>query len=262
MFRANNIGLDIRHIGDFKIDRPNGSGDYLLVVFKTNARLVIGDKEITVPPDSAVIFEKGERQLYGTICGNYVNHFLHFDVDDADVLYDIELNRLLVPENIREIETHLRMLSREMLSLSDKKDAYIDMLIKMLLMKLSEEKNAEPVMLNSVHGSAFLSLRAQIYSNAGQFCSVSQLAKCANISLSHFKALYKKLFGISCYEDLLSAKIKLAQFYLSSTDLTVKEIALLCGYETDTCFMRRFKGRTHMTPREYRQRIRGENNSG
>ena len=255
MFKLNAIGIDIRHVGDFTIDRPNGSGDYLLVIFKTNARLVINGKEQTVPPDSAIIYGKEEKQLYGTICGNYVNHFLHFDTDSTDDLYGIQINKLLVPDNISEIESILRMISREQMSESENKDGYIDMLIKMALMKLCEKNRTEPLMLNNIHGSLLISIRAEMYSNAGQFKSVSQLAERANLSLSHFQALYKKLFGISCYEDLLSAKIKAAQFYLSSTQLSVKEIALLCGYDTDTCFMRRFKERTGTTPSEYREMI-------
>ena len=255
MFKLNAIGLDIRHIGDFTIDRPGGSGDYLLVIFKTNASLVIKGEEQTVPPDSAIIYSKEKKQLYGTICGNYVNHFLHFDTDNTDDLYGIRTGELLMPDNISEIESILRMISREQMSKSENKDCHIDMLIKMALMKLCEESRTEPLMLNSIHGSLLVSIRAEMYANAGQFTSVSQLAERANLSLSHFQGLYKKLFGISCYEDLLSAKIKAAQYYLSSTQLSVKEIAVLCGYDTDTCFMRRFKERTAMTPKEYREHL-------
>ena len=41
MMKLNAIGLDVRHIGDFCIDRPNGSGDNLLVIFKTDALLML-----------------------------------------------------------------------------------------------------------------------------------------------------------------------------------------------------------------------------
>ena len=255
MFKLNAIGLDIRHIGDFTIDRPDGSGDYLLVIFKTNASLTINENEQTAPPDSAIIYGKGEKQLYGTICGNYVNHFLHFDTDSTDDLYGIRLDNLLLPDNISEIESLLRMISREQMSESENRDSYIDMLIRMALMKLCEKNRTEPLMLGNIHGSLLTDIRAEMYANAGQFTSVRQLAERANLSLSHFQGLYKKLFGISCYEDLLSAKIKAAQYYLSSTNLSVKEIATLCGYDTDTCFMRRFKERTAMTPMEYREMV-------
>ena len=36
MYRLHAMGINIRHIGEFIIDREHGSGDYLLVIFKTN----------------------------------------------------------------------------------------------------------------------------------------------------------------------------------------------------------------------------------
>ena len=259
MFKLHAIGLDIRHIGDFIIDRPNGSGDCLLIIFKTNASLTLGGKAQTVSPDTAVIYGRHDKQLYGTVSGNYVNHFLHFDTDSADDFNAVQMNALLSPDNIAEIEGILRMISREQMSESENREKYIDMLIRMVLMKLCEKSYSKPLMLNSIHGSLLTAIRAEMYSNAGQFKSVSELAARANLSSSHFQGIYKKLFGISCYEDLLSAKIKAAQFYLSSTELSVKEIALLCGYDTDTCFMRRFKERMDMTPKEYRELVKKHN---
>ena len=52
MISLNAIGKDTRQTGDFCIWRPDGSGDNLLVIFKTSALLIIEGNEITVPPDS------------------------------------------------------------------------------------------------------------------------------------------------------------------------------------------------------------------
>ena len=41
MISLNAIGKDTRHTGDFCIWRPDGSGDNLLVIFKTSALLII-----------------------------------------------------------------------------------------------------------------------------------------------------------------------------------------------------------------------------
>ena len=55
MISLNAIGKDTRHTGDFCIWRPDGSGDNLLVIFKTSALLIIDGNEIIVPPDSLII---------------------------------------------------------------------------------------------------------------------------------------------------------------------------------------------------------------
>ena len=93
-----------------------------------------------------------------------------------------------------------------------------------------------------------------MYNDPAKYKNIKQLADAANFSSSHFQQLYKTEFGLSCYEDLLIAKIKTAQYYLGETDLSIGEISKLCGYENDTCFLHRFKARTGMTPSEYREK--------
>ena len=35
--KLHSLGIDFRHDKDFLIDRPNGSGDNLIIIFKTTA---------------------------------------------------------------------------------------------------------------------------------------------------------------------------------------------------------------------------------
>lgn len=53
------IGMNYRHDGEFSIDRPAGSGDELLLVFKTEARVSLQGGEVTAPPDSALLYMEG-----------------------------------------------------------------------------------------------------------------------------------------------------------------------------------------------------------
>ncbi|ADU23411.1 transcriptional regulator, AraC family [Ruminococcus albus 7 = DSM 20455] len=248
----------MHHTADFSIDRPNGSGDCLLIIFKTDALLTLGGRDMTVSPDTAIIYSKGSPQYYRAICGSYVNHFLHYDMDDIDSDSRIIYDKLLVPRRIGDAEELLRMLSREQLSTSPNKDDYSSALIKMLLMKISEQSDEPRGTQIDPHAELLDSLRADMYANPGQFTSVAQLAERVRLSPSHFQQLYRSRFGISSYEDLLSAKIRTAQYYLSSTALTVREIANLCGYENEVCFMHRFKERTGKAPGAYRKLINGE----
>lgn len=51
-----------------------------------------------------------------------------------------------------------------------------------------------------------------MYNNPAKFQNIQQLAEEVGFSCSHFQQIYKKEFGISCYEDLLTARIKTAQY--------------------------------------------------
>lgn len=156
--------------------------------------------------------------------------------------------------NTAEAEEIMRIIGREKLSALPSREKYMDLLIRMLLLKLGDGcRTDNSSVAANPHSSALSQLRGEIYNSAGQFASVEELAARVNLSPSHFQRLYKEQFGVSCYEDLLSARIKAAQYYLKSTEMSVKEIASVCGYENDVCFMRRFRERTGVTPTVYRK---------
>ena len=76
------LGLNYSHDGSFDIRRPNGSGDNLLLIFKSSAVVRLHGREYFVSPDSAILYKKGTEQIYRACKGFYINHWLHFDCDD------------------------------------------------------------------------------------------------------------------------------------------------------------------------------------
>ncbi len=256
MMRFHSMGLNIRHIGDFKIDRPDGSGDNLLIIFKTNALVEVNSEIITAPPESCILYRKNSKQLYKTSGKTYVNHYFHFDIDNENTFTSetgLKFDTLIKLNGSDEPERLLKDINKEQMSNSRHKDEYTSMLIKMLFMKIHDCSVSSSFMPEASHHIDELKeLRADMYSNAGKYNSVEQLAKSINLSMSYFQQLYSEHFGISCYDDLLTSKIMMAQYYLSSSNLSVKVISELCGYKNDVCFMRRFKQRTGVTPTQYR----------
>ncbi|MBQ5333259.1 MAG: helix-turn-helix transcriptional regulator [Oscillospiraceae bacterium] len=258
------MGLSYSHDKEFSIDRPNGSGDELLLIFITEAMVSLEEGDVIAPPRSAILYKKGVPQRYKACGDKYSNHFLHMDCTGEDEFFSsvgFPFNKVIPLWDCSEAEELMRMISREEMSASPFKDRYMDMLIKLLILKIaecSEKKNTAQV--RSIHSSALGALRAELYSNAGSFGSVSDLARSVNLSPSHFQQLYREQFGVSCYEDLLSARMKAAEYYLKNTALTVKEIAALCGYENDVCFMRLFRRKIGMTPSEYRKYMNSAGN--
>ena len=47
-----NVGYDHRHDADFIIERPEGSGDFLLLILKTDAIFTLNGREIFVPKNT------------------------------------------------------------------------------------------------------------------------------------------------------------------------------------------------------------------
>lgn len=85
--RINNIGYNHSHDADFIINRPNGSGDYLLLLLKTNAIFKFGENEVTTSPDSFILFKQDTPQLYRSAGGVFSNDWFHFSIDKEDEIF-------------------------------------------------------------------------------------------------------------------------------------------------------------------------------
>lgn len=257
--KLNDIGMNFKHNSDFSIERPNGSGDNLLLIFKTPAKIRLGDEIRIVPADTAIVYRKSTEQSYGACRDIYINHWLHFDADENDPLYeklDFPFDVPIYLKNRDICENIMSEIHTEALSAIQHSDISIDILLRLLIVRLAEnstdinENNFSP---DNIHSAALRRLRAEIYDNPDRAVTVKALASSLGLSPSYFQSVYRAQFGVSCYEDVLNARIRAAKYYLRSTQLSVKEISVLCGCENPEHFMRQFRVRTGQTPTEYRQ---------
>ncbi len=256
MMKLHAIGMAVRHTADFVIDRPAGSGDDLLIIFKTPAELIIGGEVLRAQAGCAIVYTADMPQYYRAFGGIYVNHFMHFEgYEQAEDTPLPPAGKLIALTNIGEVEELLRMISRTRMGDEKNMETSLDLLIKLLMIKLSEGAREPQLSADmGAHHAELSALRAELYSSACEFRGVGQMAKRLNFSVPYLQQLYRAQFGVSCYEDILAARTKTAKYYLRATTLTVKEIAALCGYENDVCFMRLFKQRTGLTPTLYREK--------
>lgn len=250
------LGIDYHHDSDFVIERPNGSGDSLILIFKTTAQLRLNNNIVHAPCGSAVVYSPEYHQYYGADNGEYINHWVHFDLEGGELFLrriGLPMNTLIPPSDTAAAERVLELLSIESLSETKGSAESCDLLLRLLLTKLADgmERRAE----NSHHSSALKELRAAIYRSPAECRSIDELAAKMSLSPSHFQHLYKQEFGVSCYEDVLSARHAMAKYYLRNTTLTIGHIAELCGYDNDVHFIRQFRKRTGITAGQYRKSL-------
>lgn len=248
------LGINYKHDENFLIDRPDGSGDDLILFFKTAAVVWLDDERISVQPDSAIVYRRGFRQRYGADGTEYINHWVHFEYSDGSSFAQrtgLPFNTVIPVKDMGAAEDILSLLSVESVSNGVNRNENTGLLLRLLLSKLAE--GAEQGAQDSVHSRALRELRASIHQNPAAARSISSLAGELSLSPSHFQYLYKREFGISCYEDMLAARLEMAKYYLRSTELPIRQIAELCGYENDVHFIRQFRKRTGFTAGEFRR---------
>ena len=75
-----------------------------------------------------------------------------------------------------------------------------------------------------------------------------------NISAPYAARLFKLSRGLGIREYAKKRRLSAAAEFLTTTDLSVKAIAVECGYRAPPDFTRRFKGFFHVSPSDFRKR--------
>lgn len=83
--------------------------------------------------------------------------------------------------------------------------------------------------------------------------SVQNLADQLNVSASYLSDMLRSLTGLNTQQHIHNRLIERAKEILSTTDLSVAEIAYQLGFEYPQSFTRLFKSKTNQTPLEFRQ---------
>lgn len=81
---------------------------------------------------------------------------------------------------------------------------------------------------------------------------VATLAAAANVSPSHFSALFKRWTGSPPIDFFIHLRMQQACRLFDSTSLNVKEVAAALGYDDPFYFSRTFKTVNRVAPSEYR----------
>ncbi|MBQ4109977.1 MAG: helix-turn-helix transcriptional regulator [Clostridia bacterium] len=256
MMKIVNAGYNYRHPFDFCINRPYGSGDYILLILKTDAYFVFNNEKYIAPPNSVVIFKKGTPQIYGALSKEYANDWLHFDIDEEEeneiLKLDIPFDTILPVDSTSVFSELIRNIFCEKYSQNLYKEESMNLYFNLILRKLSEMLKSQVSEKEKPYYEIFCALRSEIQLAPQDNWNIDKICRKLNLSRSYIQHLYKSFFGISIMEEVLHSRMEYAKFLLSSTDFTVYSISEMCGYATDVHFMRLFKKVTGTTPTEYR----------
>ena len=90
-----------------------------------------------------------------------------------------------------------------------------------------------------------------IQSHITEDIKLEVLSEKACMSKSTFYRSFKREYGISPLEYILSEKIKMAKILLSDTNISIKSVSIDCGFNDVNYFIRLFKKMEEITPRQY-----------
>ncbi len=257
MITVSSCGYDSNHKKPCNVAYNLTSDEYLALLVKTDAHFYLNGKHIETRPNMLIIYPPKSLIVYGREEPGYNDDWIHFSLKGEDQgLMDslnIPLRKPIYPYDFRSLANIVEPLSKAFHKESEYKDVIVDHFMHLFLYSVIDQ-------LSTVHTEKapkyYLELsqfRTAIYNSPSKNWSAKEMSESLFISISHFQHLYKEYFDVSCQADIINARIRLAEFYLTTTDLSVKEIADLCGYENELHFMRQFKKFTKTTPTECRK---------
>lgn len=249
-------GCGAVHPSTYRMSRPNGVDNYILLVTHTGGLFTIDGNTFEVHAGSAIVFAPNTPTYYGNPDGEYIDDWLHFDIEN-------EAERALLPNLntpfMLENTSFYSFVIRQVLWEKDYADpqfaesntnALFTVLMGHLCTAFRETNSAEGYVPFRNELSA---IRLDLKTNYASNPSISEQAKKLKISDSYFQHLYRSEFGVSYQKDLINIKIEAAMSFLISTDMTMDQIAELVGYNNEVHFYRQFKQIQGITPAKYRR---------
>ncbi|MDL2301501.1 AraC family transcriptional regulator [Lachnospiraceae bacterium OttesenSCG-928-D06] len=252
-------GYSSVHQTAFDIRRPMGSPDYVLLLIKTESYYEENEVIHDLPANTAILYNKNTYVHYGSRKPNYCNDWIHFTLDGEDLVFllslDIPFNTPITLPHLNQLSefVHLIVLNKHSKQPFGKQT--MDATMKALLFSVASQKIiATDSIMTHKNYELLNQLRMAIHNSPDKKWTIKTMANTVHMSPSYMQHQYKALFGITCIQECIKARINRACSYLRTTDMAIQMVALLCGYNNETHFMRQFKNSKHMTPSEYRDR--------
>lgn len=253
------VGFGYRHPPDFFIDRPGGSGDFLMLHFTVPILLhdATGTKEH--PADTCILYAPKFKQWYrGAHNQGLVNHWCHFSGRGAAAWVkrcELMVNRAMQPVQLQALPPLFHALEREFLRREPYWHEACVTLMQQILIAFARGSTVvdqpETTPRLSELALALHDLRAQVHRDLVERWTIPEMARRVHLSPSRFAHLYRKFFGTSPLDDLISARIERARWLLSSGTMSVKEAAVESGFADLHYFSRCFRRRVGCAPSRY-----------
>ena len=139
-------------------------------------------------------------------------------------------------------------------------DAYANPMILNLVQNalLTFGRHARPAPEDENLKNSLQDIRRQLEMDYDQPVTLDELATQTGLSVSHFCARFKQVFGSSAIEYLIEQRMQQAAYLLYDRNLKIQDIAKRVGYDDVFHFSKLFKKHHGMSPRALRKQRLGD----
>lgn len=237
---------------EFRLSRPNGTDDYLLLYFKTPVIFTLFQNTQRILPGTCILLSPGTPNAFYPDGCDLVHDWMHFlpDSERSFEALKLPMNSFFTVEDLSFVSAAIRKCERELIFRDEHYEEMISSEVSTMFIRLSRLLNDK---LWGEHAAAFRKLRMEIYREPKQYADTTEMAKKVGLSRSRFSVAYKECFGVPPKADLIAARVSKASYLLSMETPTLEEIAQQSGYQSIYHFIRQFRAVTGITPGKYRR---------
>ena len=134
--------------------------------------------------------------------------------------------------------------------------AYMEILIIRLMRSTSLAVQTEPAGTSSNRQCA--SVRRYMDLHFKEPLTLEQLAEEAHMNKYYLSHAFKREYGVSPINYLISRRINESKYLLTETDLSMSQIAQLLGFSSLSYFSQTFRKTQGISPMEFRQSVKSK----
>ena len=153
----------------------------------------------------------------------------------------------------RDLSEYIKIYDRLLYDGTSSKEESILLLNRLFFLALSDVfRERESDSQNRRESRVMTETCKYVQKNFHRNISISELAENVSFSPSHFSRLFRKAANTTPAEYIISVRLANAKLLLAESDLTVAQIAEMCGFSDASYFSFYFKKTFSVTPIEYR----------
>jgi AraC family transcriptional regulator of arabinose operon len=235
------------------VDRPTGTGDYLMMFFFDPVELVVSDKVVQAPASTLMLWQPGAHQYYGNRSQGYMHSWVHCNgallrhmVNSCGIALDTPIAGV-VGENF---EHHLASIHFECTHAARPDRRIVENILTNTLYDV--KRSADRGLGARDIPTELLAARRFIETHYTEPLTLPQLAALTNVSPQHFCTRFRKAFGSAPISYLLSFRMAQASYLLLDRNMRVGDVARRVGIDDVYYFSRLFRRHYGKSPRQMR----------
>jgi AraC family transcriptional regulator of arabinose operon len=251
-FQIKRLGLHEEMVPSI-VDRPEGTGDYLFMLFHSEVCARAHDGESLRAPSSLMIWTPADSHYYGNSHQKWDHSWFHCSGREiASILKTcrIPVRRCITMTDPSLMEHFLLEVIAELSGWSQPDGKILRNLFENFVLALARHAFQKSERLAP---AALLAVRAYVEQHFTERLRLGQLAKRAGLSEPHLCSEFRRYFGIPVIQYVLQLRMNQATYLLRDHNRRIGEIALMLGYPDLYTFSKMFKHYVGVSPKKFRE---------